>query len=930
MRPKQVLNKYQVLFESCDLWWTGYPLEILVLFNVLGRAANSRCEYSRHNIRAMDPLPAPDSSFLGATVPNGAHQIFNGRVAEQEILQWYFHTRGIRAHAVCTDQFIEKSKAAYGVEWLAREIPQNFVDHNPVYPGTLNGVDFSEQQLGPNKVRFTTTGHWDFNDATALLSLHSEKPEGHQSAGGNGIGIKQAALLLLRDYAVDRFEIQGNGWNVNYRIITAQEINTALVAANHLEHSVRNNWLIGEITACEPRAEHNSYIVETDHPLLINNLRQMPLLGVSDSHPALQDMDFKSSAGSLKWVLPESGEKLDRGVLFLNGQIMNAQDKGESGDDYWHGPYGLTVQLNQVEYEMSMDRPPVTTTQFRNYIEVLTEEMSPQDIIDQLRRSEPLWSVTASANDPDSSQDYSPESHFECHTLLSKLVTKLQWSSPRYSYDNFSVDFPERKYVVRDFGNPSDAQMEQLRANGYILLPRYFNKLGIPSVSTLFKSEDKSLPSNVEESRLRMAKNNGIEVSFATLQETGPASLAKELIQLQFTKKDIGQASPDEISLTFPIQIDGELLAHPLPNPKSDQQNFLSTIRSIIFHLLDTGVAQGVNSNHPVYNSTYSLGHDTTLNESTLQTRISDGHDTTPGFTLTIKLAAHSGDEFLKALLGNAKATKQAPLEDDSTDITGEVKPRKQHDWKQTLKISGGVAVVAGLVIGVPAIVKKIDWSGLNLGTNPARSRPTNNGTGSFGAGSGLRTRAVPPTNYSQLSRRFDIRSPNSFEDILAQNDHTNIRPGSYRGESSGFDSHSPDDPEMNFKVIQNPSPAQLERLRILLTYFELCTNLEVRNNLFIYEGDGSKGLNIGGNALGINVKIIDAEFDEAMTTWAHEVAHNRSSGHGLDWETLRSSEDAALRRKQAEIIMKQRDQIPLTPEEIFIRDARDLWNATR
>ena len=241
----------------------------------------------------------------------------------------------------------------------------------------------------------------------------------------------------------------------------------------------------------------------------------------------------------------------------------------------------------------------------------------------------------------------------------------------------------------------------------------------------------------------------------------------------------------------------------------------------------------------------------------------------------------------------------------------------------------GGVAVVAGLVIGVPALIKKIDWSGLNLGSGPGKSRSLNSG-GGFGGGAGRRLTTIPKTNYSQLSRQFGARSGGSLEQLIAQNDHTDIRPGSFREESYGFDSHSPDDPEMEFSVVQNPTPAQLERLRILLTYFELCTNLEVTNNLFIYQGDGSKGLNIGGNALGINIKLIDAEFDEAMTTWAHEVAHNQSMGHGLNWETTRSSIDAALRRKQAEIMQKQRDNVELSSEEIYIRDARDLWDSAR
>lgn len=145
---------------------------------------------------------------------------------------------GDRAYPVATDRFLGRSKEKYNrPPWISREFAQNFLDGNPGGGrGTLDGVEISSAEIAPKGTRrFIIRGPWEFKDPTGLITLHSEKPEGFETAGGNGIGIKQTALILFRDFHVPRFQIDGQGWKVNYRLVSPAE--TA---------GLRHNWLVAQ------------------------------------------------------------------------------------------------------------------------------------------------------------------------------------------------------------------------------------------------------------------------------------------------------------------------------------------------------------------------------------------------------------------------------------------------------------------------------------------------------------------------------------------------------------------------------------------------------------------------------------------------------------------------------------------------------------
>jgi len=273
----------------------------------------------------------------------------SGVLTDAKVIQYVYGLLGKDVQPVTTCKFLAQSTEAYNEAWLAREVVQNFVDHNHDAPGTLDGVRIKMSYLKDGKRRFTIEGDWPFKKNTGLYAAHSDKSDTYRTAGGNGIGLKQTALRFLRDLGVSRFEIQGEGWTVNYLLALASEINQQLQSRTDgtVPYIVQDDWLVTQIRQTE-KTGVCTYIIETSNAALITALKQLAHLGVSRENPYLQSLDFENKHGSLSW-LPLS-KKQPEGRLFINGQVMNFKFQGSNAKNYWRGPELVTIQLNDIDY----------------------------------------------------------------------------------------------------------------------------------------------------------------------------------------------------------------------------------------------------------------------------------------------------------------------------------------------------------------------------------------------------------------------------------------------------------------------------------------------------------------------------------------------------------------------------------------------------
>ncbi len=505
---------------------------------------------------------------------------------ESRLIERFFDQLDENVRSVATDRFLGKSRDSYPAPWLAREIVQNFVDHNPGQrQGTLDGVAVEREALEGGWVRYRIVGHWPFPDPTALTALDSDKP-GQQTAGGNGIGLKQTAIRLLRDYGVRHFSIEGEGWETEYRYLDKEHLVDLMSVVlwwndqAKLDRSIDRGWLLGELTRKNGKRGITSYVIETDNPELKQVFDHLKDLGVSEENPYLQYPDFRNQHGAIKWLLPQ-GDTLERGRLFINGQVMHFRAKGKVDGDYWHGPEGVTVQLNGVDYTMSIDRPAVSDTELSRYMERLVGSMSDAELIEQLKRTQPLWASLNGYPTPGAGE------------VIEKLVRELvpYVSSKRRHYQplQYEAIFGHGLYVVASEGM-SRKQSRELEAQGYILCPRFFARLGMPSAESVLGSLDQllvqSTPEGYEASRRmeQLATTHGVSVDFLSLPEytDGRQFLSRFWEELQESVEEV-KRDGDRFTFVVHTPIETELLAKPFLRSPTRESQQLRFIRGAVF-----------------------------------------------------------------------------------------------------------------------------------------------------------------------------------------------------------------------------------------------------------------------------------------------------------------------------------------------------------
>ena len=89
-----------------------------------------------------------------------------------------------------------------------------------------------------------------------------------------------------------------------------------------------------------------------------------------------------------------------------------------------------------------------------------------------------------------------------------------------------------------------------------------------------------------------------------------------------------------------------------------------------------------------------------------------------------------------------------------------------------------------------------------------------------------------------------------------------------------------PNDEIQDFELVLSPTEIQLSKLSMLRLYLRLTTDAILPNDLFVYTGTGSKGINIAQKAIGLHAELLNVSFQEALRTMVHEVAHNAAMDH--------------------------------------------------
>lgn len=909
---------------------------------------------------------------------------------DQSLVQWYYKRfrHNAEAHPVATDTFIDKSRSEYNAAWLTRELVQNFVDHNPDHPGTLDGVTLDRQEELNGMVRFSITGNWKFEDPTGVISPHSEKPEGVNTAGGNGIGLKQTAIRLERDFGVKRFEIQGENWKSNYELAKKDQINQRLgqafrKAGKPQSRSLRHDWLVVELQETVQK-DKCAYVIETDNPELINALSQFEQLGVSEHNEYLRSPDFKNQDGTIKWLHPKHEGQVDRGRLFINGQVMNYGSKGETSADYWVGPEFVTIQLNNVEYQISVDRPPVRPYELSRYLRKLVESMTSQQAIEQLQKSEPIWVRTEAWETG-------------AEVLIKDLVRKLQWSSD-YKSEMFSQYFGHKKYLALS-RRVTIEQQEKLIKRGFVLCPSYFESIGMPKAEaqlTDLEAAQAKMPDQYAAKRdlERIAEENGIQVAYEDLSKVKSEQLFA-VIQDRLASLNPEVAVDPEVPNKVKIKLDGAipsgLLSSLLINPTTDEQKLLYFIRGMAFQGLQKGIFKKIFLSQGEYLTTFANEYDLTTSQATLFIR-NNKAPSDEGVFIELEVDEKYQEQLSKAFgyqkvlveaqvglppdlrqeqigAGEALVRVQAPTGADLQTLqsvaveTGRTSPALIHLSSpgealtkrppgQESGQNGNIRVVpVGLTQEAFAVAQKLEQHIPNLVDAAVRLQsalPKENPEPHIDYRLAMYQALKDSGELDKVAvRNSRYLGGRSLIEILNQYSATNV-PGvvvirQVTGAEKGLEAVSrylmhvankfKPTAEMvhnDFEIELNPTERQLTQLGLLRMYVALATEAEFENTLFIFKGSGARAINIQNEAIGLHEEILQADFMQAVGALIHEVARNEVSGNGPKFVGIIQALHARAEAKLLSIINKQARNIDLDDEEKVLQAVYTEWNRLR
>jgi hypothetical protein len=872
---------------------------------------------------------------------------------DQRLVETYFRQKyGSEAVPLATDSFLKKSKAEYCQRWCVRELVQNFADANIHFPATINGVDLEQLDLAAGKQQTLITGNWQFRDYTGLTALHSEKAS-ETSAGGNAIGLKQVVIRMLRDFQVSEFEIGGDGWTLNYHLLDRNEANHFLAGLG-VREQVQHNWLVAEIKSA-PSSEVCYYRIVSEDKSLHQALGEFYEVGVCDQNSFLQNAHFTSEKGQIVWG--ELGDRRSR--LYMNGQVFAYSFKGDSeSSDYWNGPGYVTLRLNNVKYNMSVDRPPLTPFALDTYSRDLLTGMSIPELVQQLHASKHLWTNFRAFDD----LDYQNKPY--CLRLVQKIVDELG-SKVRFGQNGTTTYNPDSDFenefganLLADHSSLTSTQRQDLQEKGYILCPEFFQKIGMPTALGLLEGHEllaMNRPRNPSSALRLVAEEQGLPVATTKFKDTSLASVCSWLVSQEESKAiEIERSAETQVRLVFPyISVTDALLRHPIYSPKSTEQKIVHGIRSFVFAGLK---AQWLESAHAIIGShvvTFKKDWDLVAEEEHLLIRLSKCSESRQ-CVLILDTDAANCDELVRSF-DRAKAPNLSVPTIEVPQLDGDVQAKLAEieiDHGTSALEAQEIEVVPGAeVLGAKernaeraAILAQVDQQ-VEATTTEALARVAveESSDSAFtkqvfeqyllGRENGGVLSALPDSGYLQGATISDLLTQFSSARIAVIDEAESENPGeapdgsNIRRLSTVLKALAPEDTCIDhFQIILEPSSRQLLCLHVLREYAALACGVRVPNDLFVYSGTGSKGINVGRKAIGIHEELCQVAFEEAYSTFVHEIAHNYSMKHDNAFifalQTLLAKSEANL----FALAKKQQGATELSEIELRLLAIRDEW----
>jgi hypothetical protein len=829
---------------------------------------------------------------------------------------------------ICTESFMEVSKEHYTLPWMVREIVQNFVDGNEANPQSLDGVEVGHS-VEEGMHSFSFRGNWPFKNAKGLYSLHSGKVNtDRKKAGGNGIGLKQTALRMMRDFGVEKFDITGEGWCVSYKLVKKEALN-ADVGSRRSEFGdfeFDSDWLVAKVEKSENTGSC-SYEIETKDEALASALGDFNNLGVKSDNDYLKNADYDSAEGAIKWLdvseadLSDSNErpKLSRGRLYLNGQVMNFRDRGDDVD-HWRGPDLVNLRLDNVSYDMSIDRPPVTSEDLSGYVRGMVEKMSKGDLVLQLKKTEKIWTTIK-----DEAYAWDKPA---CFVLIEAMVRMLK--RHRYYVVDFEDDFGD-KYLYLDTELSSKAK-KKLIEKGYKICPDYFKDFGLEAVSSKIDAMESVEDQSPKRADLSwQAKDKGIELGYADYPKLkGVKAFTREMLMVlgeDFAGIDVVNEGDRKIRIKLNETFDEELLYDQMITPPDGEKaRQLHALRGLIYWALSKGVLEKVvlaNGEELVIFSLDETGK--------LLTKVVDSKSPE---SLHMKVRESDFENVVRYLKAGKPVTAKE-IVDDVADSVGKrlsgIKlpsiprpslPEFSLPSFQVARFAKVLVVVMGLW-GASWAANNLGYIAQNLtffmamgAATPDRNSP--NETAEFNrwlseGGGG-----------SSENRSFGSRDLN---DLYNEWSSSNVK-GFSIPHAAPYAEHDDDPPIEDFKILDEPSQSQVSKMVLLKEYCELKTDVRVENKLFVYNGRGALGVNVGRRAIGLHEEVLVVSFDEALATFIHEIAHNQFSGHAVPtFVRANTLLHQAIQNSLLKIAQKLDDGVDLDEKERRILEIEEEWD---